>query len=356
MKPISGIRAIADALDISVATVHRALHNRGRVSATTRERVLQMANELQYRPNLAARDLRLNRHLRISVHFPTTIAVFFDSLRTGIEEGAKELRSVLELDFHSYSRSAGRAQASLRAALMSMVDGIIAVPANTVQMRRLLEKANQANKPVILVSTDVPGSGRLTAVTPHPYYGGCMAAEVLASSMKTKSRVVVVAGDLENLNQTEKVRGFCSTLAESAPGISPAVMETHDSPELARTCLLRCLQEMPKIGGIYVTSANSIAVLRLLRETGRLHTVPVVTTDLFPDLIPYLKDGAVKATIYQSPELQGSLAIRAMYHYLMEGKTPAASIGVNPQLVMKSNLDLYLRKPAPLANRMAVMI
>ena len=76
-----------------------------------------------------------------------------------------------------------------------------------------------------------------------------------------------------------------------------------------------------------------------------------MTTDLLPELVPYLRDGAVKATIYQCPEMQGSLAIRAMYHYLMEGIAPPASIGVIPQLVMKSNLELYLRDPAALRGK-----
>ena len=45
IKPVCGIRAIAEALDISVTTAHRALHNRGRVSEETRERVLRVAEE-----------------------------------------------------------------------------------------------------------------------------------------------------------------------------------------------------------------------------------------------------------------------------------------------------------------------
>ena len=350
-KPVSGIRAIAEALGVSVATVHRALHNRGRISEETRIRVLRIAEEQNYRPNLAARDLRLNRHFRISVHFPTTIAAFFDSLRAGIEEGAAPFRSVLDLEFHRYSRGPGRAQASLRAALEAEVHGIIAVPSNTAQMTRLVRKAREKAIPVICVSTDAPESGRLTAVTPYPYYGGCMAAEVLAAGMKKKGRLVVLAGDLQNLNQTEKVRGFTNTLAQTAPGLSVSVVETRDDPARAYAGMLRCLRQMPEIGGLYVTGANSIAALQALREAGRLHTIPIVTTDLLPELVPYLQDGSVKATIYQCPEMQGSLAIRAMYHYLMEGIAPPSSIGVIPQLVMKSNLELYLRDPAALRGK-----
>lgn len=354
IKPASGIRAIAEALDISVATVHRALHNQGRVSQATRERVLRMAEEQKYQPNLTARNLRLNRHFRVSVHLPTTIAAFFDSLRAGIEEAASPFRSVLEVEFHRYTRNPGRAQASLRSALEAGVHGIIAVPPNTTQMARLVKKARERAIPVICVSTDSPESGRLTAVTPHPYYGGCMAAEVLAASMRKRGHVVVMAGDLENLNQTEKVRGFLEMLARTDANRSVTLIETRDDPEQAFKGALRCLRETPQIGGMYVTSANSIPVLQALRKEDRLYAIPVVTTDLFPELVPYLRDGAVRATIYQCPEMQGSLAIRAMYQYLMESIAPPSCIGVIPQLVIKSNLELYLRKSAEQAGKTAM--
>lgn len=79
---------------------------------------------------------------------------------------------------------------------------------------------------------------------------------------------------------------------------------------------------MPEIGGLYISSANSIGALEALRKTGRLHKFPIITTDLFPELVPFLHDGSVMATIYQCPELQGSIAIQAMYRYLMDGVTP----------------------------------
>jgi len=347
VKPASGIRSIAAELGISVATVHRALHNRGRVSSETRDRVLRMAAHLEYKPNLAARDLRLNRHLRISVHLPAAIASFFDSLRVGVEKGAEPFRSVVDVEFHRYARSPGRAQASIRTALEQPLDGIIVALANTAQMVRLVRRAQAKAIPVICVSTDVPGSGRLTAVTPYPYCSGAMAAEMLAGCVKMPGSMVALVGDLENLHHAEKIRGFKDVLAKTVPRLSvAAVIEAHDDPEQARRGILRCLRTVPEIGGLYISSANSIGALEALRETGSLHKFPIITTDLFPELLPFLSDGSVKATIYQCPELQGSIAIQGMYRYLIDGVIPPPMLGVIPQLVMKSNLDLYLNRTA----------
>src|SRR5450755_549849 len=99
-----GIKDIARELGISIGTVDRALHARPGINPMTRARVLKMAQTLGYQPNVAARHLKLNRKLRVSIHLPREIASFFDALREGIEEAAEPFRSSIDLDFQSYPR------------------------------------------------------------------------------------------------------------------------------------------------------------------------------------------------------------------------------------------------------------
>jgi LacI family transcriptional regulator len=51
------LRDLAGRLDVSVATVSRALAGHAQISAATRDRVAAMARELGYVPNRAARAL-----------------------------------------------------------------------------------------------------------------------------------------------------------------------------------------------------------------------------------------------------------------------------------------------------------
>ena len=50
-----GIQEIARLAKVSIGTVDRALHGRKRISERTRKRILRIAHEVGYRPNLAAR-------------------------------------------------------------------------------------------------------------------------------------------------------------------------------------------------------------------------------------------------------------------------------------------------------------
>jgi DNA-binding LacI/PurR family transcriptional regulator len=70
-----GIRDVAEAARVSIATVSLALNGKGRVSEQTRRRVLEAAARLGYRPDPAARSLAGGRSGVIGLAFSYRIAV-----------------------------------------------------------------------------------------------------------------------------------------------------------------------------------------------------------------------------------------------------------------------------------------
>jgi LacI family transcriptional regulator len=340
----ANIRMIAETLGVSIGTVDRALHNRGRISEKTRARILQTAQDLGYKPNLAARHLRLNRRFRISVNLPFTIASFFDRLREGVQEGAMPFGHSLAVEFRSYERTDEEPQSSVEEALDDHVDGIILAPSNTQRTIRLMEEAQAKGVSIICVATDVPESARLAAVTAHPFSCGAMSAQVIGDAAQPSGPIAVLVGNIENYNQSEKLRGFRQTLAELSPGhsIGP-VLESRDIPELAYKQVRNAFQRNKNLRGLYVSTANSVPAIRALRDIGKLSQVAIVTTDLFPELVPLIRDGIVKATIYQCPKMQGNIAARTLFQYLANGTVPESSIEVIPQLILRSNLPLYIK-------------
>lgn len=51
------IKDIAKLSGFSIGTVDRVLHNRGEVAADTKEKILKIARELDYKPNIVAQAL-----------------------------------------------------------------------------------------------------------------------------------------------------------------------------------------------------------------------------------------------------------------------------------------------------------
>ncbi|MFJ3228615.1 LacI family DNA-binding transcriptional regulator [Streptomyces sp. NPDC086783] len=78
-------RDVAQAAGVSQAAVSLVLGDkwRGRVSAATADRVREAARELGYRPNLAARNLRLGRTRTVLLVVPALTTEFFAGVYTG---------------------------------------------------------------------------------------------------------------------------------------------------------------------------------------------------------------------------------------------------------------------------------
>ncbi len=64
------LRQLAEALDLSITTVSRALDDKNDVSAATKVKVREAAARLGYQPNAAARSLRKQRVDTIAVTLP----------------------------------------------------------------------------------------------------------------------------------------------------------------------------------------------------------------------------------------------------------------------------------------------
>ena len=80
------IKDIARILGISISTVSRALRDTYDVSPETREKVLELASQLNYKPNLNATGLSSKRSYNIGIILPFITNYYFSTVVTGIQE------------------------------------------------------------------------------------------------------------------------------------------------------------------------------------------------------------------------------------------------------------------------------
>jgi LacI family transcriptional regulator len=170
-----------------------------------------------------------------------------------------------------------------------------------------------------------------------------MVAEFLHLTVREHGTVAVFTGDLSTIDHSEKVRGFKQSLSSlnGSLGLS-GVIETHDDESAAYSHTRKLLARDRSLRALYVSTANSETVIQALEELDPERRIALVTTDLFAQLVPFLRSGRILATIYQRPEAQGRMAFEALYKFLAEGKCPPHQIKLNPHIVMRSNLELFV--------------
>ena len=108
MTHVVRIKDIAEKAQVSTGTVDRVIHNRGRVAKEVREKVLQIIEELNYKPNLIARTLKSNRTYKLAALIPDPqIDSYWEAPKSGIERAEAELRQygiiVEQFIFNPYS-------------------------------------------------------------------------------------------------------------------------------------------------------------------------------------------------------------------------------------------------------------
>jgi LacI family transcriptional regulator len=346
-QPPTTLRDIAKSLGTSIGTVHRALHDNPGVSPETKARVLQMARSLGYRPNLAARYLSSRKTLRISVNTPQGTTSFWDEVRAGIREEAESiLLENVEVEFRTCPRLGEGEREALEAAIQDKVDGIIIFPSRPQALRAHIRQASRARIPVMCVTTDAPNSGRLGIVAVDTLASGSIAADLMGRFLgDRKGSIAITVFDMAITEHAEKYAGFESTLNSFYPNLRLLKpIEDHDVDKEAYRKCRKLFEDQPDLAGIYVTTEASLPVLKAARDANLLDRLTIITTDLFPALVPEIRSGSVIATIYQRPRAQGQMALRMLHEFLAEGARRTHQLALVPHLVMRGNLDFFLRR------------
>src|ERR1700754_1888511 len=142
------IHEVARGAEVSVSTVSRAFTMPEMVNATTRRRVLQVAEELGYQPNRAARGLVTGKTGNIGVVVPDVANPFFSAMLKGCTARAREARHVV---FLADAAEDPRVEAEVVGAMAKQVDGIVLCSPRMepAQLERLVGVA-----PLVLVNRE----------------------------------------------------------------------------------------------------------------------------------------------------------------------------------------------------------
>lgn len=339
-----GIHLIAEIADVSIGTVDRALHGRPGINEATRQRILKIAEQIAYTPNLAARALSVSKaSARIGVCIPREIHFFYDQLWGGVLDEAKSVAPLGIQFIHRPVHALGERDAEAFQELAdSGVDGIILTAGNPHGLKPLIDAAEEKGIRVVCVSTDAPASHRSSIVCVEPWLNGHLAGELMGKFVPPGSKVAVIAGMLSAEDHRQKTAGFSEAFPQHCPdGQIATVIEGHEDEDESFQKTFDLLGRMPTLAGLYVNTVNCLPVCRALGARGLAGKTKLITTDLFAEMSPYFEKGTITASIYQQPHRQGQLAVRLMADHLTSKAPFPSNLHLSPSVVMSSNLHLF---------------
>lgn len=143
------LRDIARDLKVSVVTVSKALRNKGKISAATRQRVIERAKQLNYQPNWIARSLVTQRTYTIGLLLPDFTHLFFAEIAKAVAKVARPLGYHLVISYFEEDPSIEKSQ--VESLLARQVDGLILASAQPAGKEDLFRSIRGRGIPFVLI-------------------------------------------------------------------------------------------------------------------------------------------------------------------------------------------------------------
>lgn len=201
------IKDIARMLGISKSTVSRALIGRSDVHPETKQKIIDLASQLNYEPNLLAINLKQHKTNTIGVIVPETINRFFARAVGGIQKHA-DMAGVNVMICQS-NESYISEKKNLQSLVSSRVDGIIVSISRETDSSDHFQPLIEKGIPLVFfdrVLEDIEASQVCTdnyeiamQATEHLILQGC-------------KRIAFVAGPQHLLNSKHRLKGYLDAL------------------------------------------------------------------------------------------------------------------------------------------------
>ncbi len=259
------IAQVAARAQVSTATVSRVLSGRSRGRRDTRERVLEAAAALDYRPSDIARSLKRQATRTLGLLVTDILTPYFPQLVRAVEDRANE--SGYELLLGNGTDDPEREAAYLESLAARRVDGLlIAASRLTRRHASTLERLRALTVLVNCESTE----GRWPSAMSANRAGGRIAAEHLLARGHRRLGLVTVQGEAA---ARERRAGIDDAMRHAPRGSSLHVVTGATGAAAGETSAGRLLAAHPDVTGILCyNDALALGVLRGVRAAGR--TVP----------------------------------------------------------------------------------
>jgi LacI family transcriptional regulator len=340
------IKTIAKRAKVSIGTVDRILHNRGNVSPKTAKRVRQALKELNYKPNVQARNLKLQKTFNFGVLMPLIEqdSGYWAMPYQGIEKAKNELKAhKVHVTHFFYDRYSHISFANAcQQVLDSDLDGLLIAPVMSSVSKEFIKKI-PSDLPYIFFDSIVSEAKCLTSIVQDSFLSGRLAAKLMKMLINEPGTIAAIRVLPEDYHINERIRGFQSYFLENTDiQISVHNAERKQTGANIQNVLEKVLEEHKDLRGIFVSNALTYRVAEFVEKHGIKDKIKIIGYDLIAENIHYLKKDYVDFLISQQPERQGYQGIMALYTHLVLQEPVGREMMMPLDVITKENVDFYL--------------
>ncbi len=343
------IKDIAKRAGVSIGTVDRVLHHRGEVAEATKQKILELAESMHYRPNLFARALISQKKYNIAVLLPSPSRddMYWARHLEGIKNSAQQLEdysfavTVHHYDLHDGDDFSKKAQQITA----STPDGVIFAPILRKESQVWASELDKQDIPYIFIDTNIDGTNCLGFIGEDAFQSGRVAASIIDFGLEPDKDILIVniAKDLDNTQHLNtRNQGFMSYFMDAGKNRGLKISLEIPSAEagIVADKLNRVLAGNSNIGAIWVSGAKAYIIARHLDSINKRDLI-MVGYEVYAENVEYVQKNIIQYLIAQHPVKQGRKALRKMFNYFTGNIPPARLEYQKIEIVNAENIRFY---------------
>ena len=303
---------IATALNVSIATVSRALKDDPVVNKKTRKKVFELSEEMGYRTNHFARNLRQKRTNTIGIIVHELNSNFITSVLAGVEKVTAE--AGYDLIIAHSSESYEKEKANAKNLFHKRVDGLIASLSFDTPDLAHFQPYIDKGVPVMFFDR-VEQDGYKTVVIIDNSKCGYQATQHLIE--QGCKRIAHVTSSLKRNVYAQRYRGYRDALFDNGIPLDEKLLIVNDLSEKAGVeSAMEILKMKPLPDGAFITNDFVAAVcMRTLKEHGIVIPNDIAIVGFNNDAIGKLIEPTLTTINYPGIDM-GEIAARNLINHL----------------------------------------
>lgn len=351
MKKSIRIKDIAQMAQVSMGTVDRVIHNRGRVSDAAKEKVMQVLNNIDYKPNLIAKTLSTAKTYKIAALLPDpALDAYWMNPADGLYKGEAEFGQfgieVYTFPFDPYAKNSFKHQA--QKVIKSAPDGILLAPILRQEALEFAQICQDRQIPLVCFNTYIDLLHPLSFIGQDLHQSGRLAAEVMSMASLSGTLLVIHIGEnaQNSVHLYEKEQGFREYIEQHHAHVEVVTVQLESPADCSfEQHLKEVLQKYQHTSGIFVTTSKAYDIARFLEKSGKTG-LKLIGYDLIEENLTYLQKGTIDILIHQKAEQQSFLGISYLTDYLVFKKEIPRKKHLPLSIITRENVISYLQSDA----------
>lgn len=342
---------IAEMAGVSVGTVDRILHNRGRVSAEKRAKVEKVLKEINYEPNLVARLLATKHEYTLAAIIPSfQEGDYWHSVSKGIDRATNELRkfniSVEYLYFDQYDEKSF--PKTLKMLKSQNFKGVIIATLFGEYVIELSKELDKNEIPYIYIDADIPHQNNLAYFGADSFTSGTIAAKLMLNEIGKNADIIIAHTKGRNQEISTQIQnreqGFMNYLNNNNfTGTIHQIEINAKNSKQNLTDLENVLENTNTLIGGIIFNSRIYELANLLKriKPDLKDKLKLIGYDAIKNNVIVIKQDLISFIIAQHSESQGYDGIKSLSNFLLFKQQPSKTNYMPIDILIKENIDYY---------------